>query len=98
MKSVSEILKEKGVISDFRNKHEHQAYGNMLAEKLHDAKHRTLYIKLAKEEDRKLLDSALAFVLDMDKKLGLGKLFMWKLAELRKIRQTKEAQAGDNPS
>ena len=90
MQSISDILKEKGVISDFRNKHEYQAYGNMLAEKLRDAKHRTLYIKLAKEEDRKLLDAALAFVLDTDKKLGLGKLFMWKLKELRTARQAKE--------
>lgn len=95
MQSISDILKEKGVIADFRNKHEYQAYGNMLAEKLHDAKHRTLYIKLAKEEDRKLLDACLAFVLDTDKKLGLGKLFMWKLKELRMERKDKEKLAGD---
>ncbi len=84
MKSISDILKEKGVIPDYRNKYEYQAYGNMLAEKLRDAKHRTLYIKLAKEEDRRLLEASLAFVMDTDKKLGLGKLFMWKLSELRK--------------
>lgn len=98
MKSISDILKEKGVISDHRNKYEYQAYGNMLAEKLRDAKHRTLYIKLAKEEDRRLLDAALAFVLDTDKKLGLGKLFMWKLKELRKERQVKESVVSDNQS
>ncbi len=90
MQSISDILKDKGVIADFRNKHEYQAYGNMLAEKLYDAKHRTLYIKLAKEEDRKLLDASLAFVLDTDKKLGLGKLFMWKLKELRTARQKSQ--------
>lgn len=90
MRSISDILKEKGVIADYRNKYEYQAYGNMLAEKLRDAKHRTLYIKLAKQEDRKLLESALSFALDTDKKTGLGKLFMWKLTELRKKRTAKE--------
>lgn len=92
MQSIADILREKGTISDHRNKHEYQAYGNMLAEKLRDAKHRTLYIKLAKEEDRRLLDSALSFVLDTDKKMGLGKLFMWKLKELRKTRAEKETK------
>jgi hypothetical protein len=90
MKSISDILKEKGAIPDYRNTYEFQAYGNKLAEDLHDIKHRTLYIKLAKEEDRKLLETALAFVLDTDKKTGLGKLFMWKLKELRKERDQKE--------
>lgn len=95
MQSISDILKDKGVITDYRNKHEYQAYGNMLADKLSDAKHRTLYIKLAKEEDRKLLDASLAFVMDTDKKLGLGKLFMWKLKELRQERCSKEGLKGD---
>lgn len=95
MQSLSDILKEKGATSDFRNKHEYQAYGNMLADRLHDPKHRTLYIKLAKEEDRRLLDASLAFVMDTDKEMGLGKLFMWKLKELRTERMAKEGLAGD---
>ncbi len=94
MQSISQILKEKDVIADYRNKYEYQAYGNMLAEKLRDAKHRTLYIKLAKEEDRKLLETALTFVLDTDKKLGLGKLFMWKLKELRMERLERDSNDG----
>jgi hypothetical protein len=89
MKSVSDILKEKGVTPDHHNKHEFQAYGNMLAEKLNDAAHRTLYIKLAKEEDRRLLDAALSFAMDTEKRAGLGRLFMWKLKELRKSRDDK---------
>jgi len=90
MQSISDILKSKGVISDHRNKYQYQAYGNMLAEKLRDEKHRTLYIKLAKEEDNKLLESALSFALDTEKKAGLGRLFMWKLKELRDKRNEKE--------
>ena len=83
MYSVSDVLKDRGLISDHRNKYEFQAYGNRLADLLRDPKHRTLYIKLAKEENRKLLDTALAFAIDTDKKGGLGKLFMWKLKELK---------------
>jgi len=91
MQSISDILKEKGTIPDHRNKYEYQAYGNKLAEELRDAKHRTLYIKLAKEEDRRLLDAALSFAMDTEKRTGLGKLFMWKLKELRKLRAEKES-------
>lgn len=95
MQPISDILKQKGVIADYHNKHEFQAYGNMLAEKLGDHTHRTLYIKLAKEEDRRLLDGALSFALDTDKKTGLGKLFMWKLKELRTSRAKKESILDD---
>jgi len=90
MRSVSDILKEKGLISDHRNKYEYQAYGNKLADDLRDSQHRTLYIKLAKEEDRRLLDTAFSFAMDTDKKANLGKLFMWKLSELRKKRADTE--------
>ncbi|KKT69794.1 MAG: hypothetical protein UW65_C0012G0012 [candidate division WWE3 bacterium GW2011_GWB1_44_4] len=84
MKSVSDILQSRQLAKDPRNKYEFQAYGNKLAETLRDTKHRTLYIKLAKLEKRELLDTALAFTLDTDKRLGLGKTFMWKLTELKK--------------
>ena len=92
MQPISDILKQKGVTADHRNKHEFQAYGNMLAEKLGDARHRTLYIKLAKEEDRRLLDGALSFTLDTEKRMGLGKLFMWKLKELQKGTHPKRVE------
>jgi hypothetical protein len=84
MQPISDILKQKGIVADSHNKYEFQAYGNMLADKLNDPAHRTLYIKLAKEKDRRLLDAALAFALDTEKRAGLGKLFMWKLKELGK--------------
>lgn len=96
MQSISDILKDRGIVSDHRNQYEYQAYGNKLAEDLKDPKHRTLYIKLAKEEDRKILDKALSFAMDTDKQFGLGKLFMWKLKELRNERKIKESPAGDN--
>lgn len=42
--------------------YEFQCYGNYLAEKLNDQTHASLYIKLAKEVNRSLLEQALDFV------------------------------------
>jgi hypothetical protein len=86
MKSIGEIIKGRSVASDHRNKYEFQAYGNRLAEEFHDTKHRSLYIKLAKEEDRNLLEAAREYVLGAENITEKGRLFMWKLAELKKGR------------
>ena len=54
MEKLSNIIQNKKLDRDYRCSYEFQAYGNRLAEELGDRKHRTLYIKLAKNEDRKL--------------------------------------------
>ncbi|MFZ5424250.1 MAG: hypothetical protein ACOZAO_00445 [Patescibacteria group bacterium] len=87
MKSLGEILKKKEIKGDTRNTYEFQAYGNRLAEELGDMKHRALYIKLAKEEDRSLLEQAREHVLKSERASTKGRLFMWKLGQLRKERQ-----------
>jgi len=84
MKKVSEILKSRKFDRDYRCSHEFQAYGNRLAEELGDKKHRSLYIKMAKSEDRNLLEEARASVLSSKKATTKGKLFMWKLGQLKK--------------
>lgn len=84
MKSLSDILKLKELKADKRNTYEFQAYGNRLAEEFHDNEHRTLYIKLAKTVDRDLLERARAFVMSQEHVEKKGKLFMWKLKELKK--------------
>lgn len=91
MKSLSDILDSKTLKGDVRNKYEFQAFGNKLAEELNDPKHRSLYIKLAKSEDRGLLEQARDFVLNQEHITFKGKLFMWKLKELRKEREKVEA-------
>jgi len=75
---------QKALTPDKRNTKEYQAYGNMLAEELGDAKHRALYIKLAKNEDRALLERAREHVKKSEKALTKGRLFMWKLTQLKK--------------
>ena len=62
---------------------EFQDYGVYLSEILHDPKHKALYIKLAKEKPRGLLEEAKGFAKDYNtKSVNRGKLFMWKLKEV----------------
>lgn len=70
-------------------KNEFQAYGLMLAEELDDWKNRSLYIRLAKNTDRQLLENARYYVKDHNpgQIKTPYKLFMWKLKELKKIRE-----------
>lgn len=91
MEKIGKVIKKRGIVSDVRNKHEFQAYGNRLAEEFNDRKHRSLYIKLAKTEDRTLLETAREFVLGSEKATTKGRLFMWKLSELKKQRLNKKS-------
>jgi len=68
---------------------EFQDYGYRLAEELNDLEHKALYIKLAKETPRNLLEKARNFVKDASKVKNPARLFMWKLTELRKAKKEK---------
>ncbi len=65
---------------------EWQKFGYDLAAGLSDLKNKSLYIKLAKTTPRVLLMEALAFVKSASNVRSKGKLFMWKLTELKKIK------------
>jgi hypothetical protein len=88
MKSISDILNKKNIKGDRRNTYEFQAYGNRLAEELGEPNRRSLYIKLAKNENRNLLEAARDYVMASEKTTTRGKLFMWKLAELKKAKKS----------
>jgi hypothetical protein len=62
---------------------EFQLYGYKLAEDLGDMKHKSMYIKFAKEYPRPLLESARNFVNDARNAKSKARLFMWKLNELK---------------
>jgi hypothetical protein len=66
-------------------KNEYQAYGLELAKELNDWKNRSLYIRLSKNMDRKILDEARFFVKDQNPNTIKTpyKLFMWKLRQIR---------------
>lgn len=90
MQDIKDILKHKSIKPDVKNKYEFQAYGNRLAEELGDTAHRALYIKLAKTTDRNLMDAAREFVMRSENATTKGKLFMWKLTELKKLHNKPE--------
>jgi hypothetical protein len=71
---------------------EFQVYGVFLAEALADTKHYSLYIKLAKECERGILEDALSFVKDADGAKSKPRLFMWKLKQLRDAKKLKMEQ------
>jgi len=70
---------------------EFQKYGYDLADELGDLKNKSLYIKLAKETPRGLLEAAKNFVKDAYEVKFPARLFMWKLAELKKDKDQKKS-------
>lgn len=67
-------------------KNEYQSYGLDLAKELGDWKNRAIYIRLAKNMDRQVIEKARYFVKDQNPGTIKTpyKLFMWKLKELKK--------------
>jgi hypothetical protein len=90
VQTISEIIKTKKLTPDRRNSNEFQAYGNLLAEELCDTQHRALYIKLAKTESRALLEIAREHVKASTRATTRGRLFMWKLTQLKQLKQTQK--------
>lgn len=82
--TVGDILKKFNPLEDKYISREFQAYGIYLAEELGDYKHKSLYIRLAKTIPRAILEKAYSFVRDSNAK-NKGRLFMWKMKELRKV-------------
>ena len=62
---------------------EFQDYGYRLAVELNDIKNKSLYIKLAKQEERSLLEQARTFIKDANQVRSRAKLFMWAVKKLR---------------
>lgn len=85
MKQISKIISETKFKDRPKNiSHEFQFYGCFLAESLDDTKHYSLYIKLAKIHPRGILEEALNFTKGYYNAKNKGKVFMWRLKELRK--------------
>ncbi len=82
---LSDILKKYEPKKDGKYiSREFQDYGYRLAVDLNDLAHKSLYIKMAKTTDRKILESARRFVIDADHARSKGRMFMWKVGELKK--------------
>ena len=81
--SVADVISRFNKDEDKYISREFQKYGYDLAEELGDLKHKSLYIKLAKETPRGLMEVARNFVKDAYNAKSKARLFMWKLKELK---------------
>lgn len=85
MKSIAKVISEVKHKDRPKNiSYEFQFYGCFLAEELDDTKHYSLYIKLAKDLPRNLLEEALNYTKGYYNAKNKGKVFMWRLSELKK--------------
>ena len=73
-------------------KNEYQSYGLELAKELGDWKNRAIYIRLAKNMDRKIIEQARYFVKDQNPGAIKTpyKLFMWKIHQLKESNKDKK--------
>ena len=71
---------------------EFQKYAYDLAVELGDLPHKSLYMKLAKETPRIFLEKARSFVKDATNANSKGRLFMWKLKQLKNEAELKKTK------
>lgn len=87
MKSISQVLEETKTVKRPTNLYkEFQEYGVYLADQLADPKHYSLYMKLAKTVDRRLIEEALTYTKAYTTAKSRAKVFMWRLKQLRKAK------------
>lgn len=80
--SVKDILLRFNPVEDKYISREFQSFGIYLAQELNEQRKKSLYIKLARDVPRPVLEKALSFVKEAGNVQSRGKLFMWKLSEL----------------
>ena len=90
MQPIKQVLKGFDRFQDKYISREFQDFGYRLAKELGDLKHKSLYMKLAKEIPRGLLEEARNFVKDADNVKNRGRLFMWKLGQLKKEKKSEK--------
>ena len=89
MKKIGTIIEQTATKKRATNiSREFQLFGVYLAESLDDTKHYSLYIKLAKQYERGLLEEALSFVKGASSVKSKGRLFMWKLKQMKETQKT----------
>ena len=92
-RSIDDILGKFDPLKDKYISREFQKYGYDLAQDLGDLRNRSLYIKLAKEEPRGILEKIKYDVLES--KVGnKKKLFMWKVGQYRWRKKLEQGRLG----
>ena len=85
--NIGEILGKFKKDEDKYISREFQKYAYDLAKELNDLSHKSLYMRLAKNTPRALLENARNFVKDAYEVKSKARLFMWKLSELKKTQK-----------
>lgn len=90
MQKIGDIVNSSGGVNKYKfddtDKYvsrEFQKYAYDLAVELNDLSHKSLYMKLAKTTPRGMMETARSFVKDAANARSKGRLFMWKLKELK---------------
>lgn len=91
LQPIGKILKNFDPLQAKYISREFQYYGYKLAEELNDLEHKSLYIKLAKEVPRRILEEARNFVKDANNVKNPARLFMWRVNLLKKQYRTNTA-------
>lgn len=89
---VADVLKRFNPTQDRFISREFQKYAYDLAEELLDLDHKSLYMRLVKNTPRRLIEQARYFVKDAQNVQNRGRLFMWKLGQLRKEHKEKRSK------
>ncbi|EKE05762.1 MAG: hypothetical protein ACD_19C00182G0090 [uncultured bacterium] len=101
MQSIGSLVSKKFNPSDTDKyvSQEFQKYAYTLAKELDDLPHKSLYMRLAKNTPRGLMESARGFVKDAINAKSKGRLYMWKLKQLKdsvKLRSSLKAMKNAN--
>ncbi len=89
---IGNVLDRFNPVEDKYVSREFQKYGYDLAQDLDDLKHTSLYIKLARDYPRILLERARSFVKDASNAKSKPRLFMWKVHQLKMEMQNRHAK------
>lgn len=94
MQSIGSLVSKKFNPSDTDKyvSQEFQKYAYELAKELDDLPHKSLYMRLAKNTPRGLMESARSFVKDATNAKSKGRLYMWKLKQLKDSAKIKSSQ------
>lgn len=85
MKKLGSIIAETKFNRPKNLSTEFQVFGVYLAEQLDDTKRYSLYIKLAKDTPRGILNEALTYTKAYTTAKSKARIFMWKLKQLREV-------------
>lgn len=80
---ISDVIGRFKLDEDKYISREFQKYAYELAKELNDLPHKSLYMRLAKNTKRVLLENARNYVKDAYKVKSKAKLFMWRLKNLK---------------